>query len=87
MSGTRKLFASFSDGGDCKEPLDKLVRQDRVTCLAYNVDTCVVKLGRLPDNTPTSVIKAGEKGKKELFSRISSKGNRYKNSEGVVMVS
>lgn len=72
---------------DCKEPLDRLDRQDRVTCLAYNVDSCVVKLGMLPDNTPTSVIKAGQKGKKELFNRISSKVNKYKDSEGVVMVS
>lgn len=25
---------------NCKEPMDRLVRQDRVTCLAYHVDTC-----------------------------------------------
>lgn len=72
---------------DCKEPLDKLARQDWVTCLAYNVDNSVVKLGRLPDNTPSIVIKVDFKGKKEVFSRISSKVNKYKDTEGVVLVS
>jgi len=72
---------------DCKEPLDKLARQDKVTCLAYNVDDCVIKLGRLPENTPSCVVKAGQKGKKELFSRISSKVRKYKDNEGVVLVS
>eukprot|EP00092_Neocalanus_flemingeri_P021414 GFUD01023217.1.p1 GENE.GFUD01023217.1~~GFUD01023217.1.p1 ORF type:complete len:1228 (+),score=363.43 GFUD01023217.1:109-3792(+) len=71
---------------DCKEPLDRLARQDRVTCLAYNVDTCVIKLGRLPESTPSVVIRAGERGKKELFNRISSRVSKYRDSEGVVQV-
>jgi uncharacterized C2H2 Zn-finger protein len=72
---------------DCKEPLARLARQDRVTCLAYNVDTCVVKLGRLPNNTPSSVIRAGQKGKKDVFRRISSKVKKFRDSDDVVMVS
>ena len=40
----------------------------------------MVKLVRMPDNTPSSGIKTGQKGKKELFSRISSKVNKYKDS-------
>ena len=72
---------------DCKEPLARLARQDRVTCLAYNVDNCVVKLGRLPDNTPQCVIRAGQKGKKEMFRRLSSKLKKFRDSNDVIMVS
>jgi len=72
---------------DCKDPLDKLARQDRVTCLAYNVDSCVVKLGRLPELTPSTVVKAGVIGKKALYDRLRDKLTKERDAEGVVLVS